>query len=233
MEFKLFKKLASLEGWELYLLLIVAAAAAALTVCVVRYRFRARAATQGAGEGANVKTDRTRALVYGALSVTLSFVLSYFKLFSMPFGGSITLVSMLPVMLYASLFGPAYGFTAAFAYSLLQVVQGPYIVHPVQFILDYFVAFTCLGLAGLFPGKPALGAAVGGFARMLVSVVSGAIFFREAGLDYGMADPWLYSLVYNVLTVGVDTVLCVVVAVLPPFRRMTAALLPGAKAEAD
>ncbi len=217
MEFKLFRKLASLEGWELYLLLIASAVAVALLVAVLRYAAKAR--KEG---GAPVKMNRTRTMVYGALCVTLSFVLSYFKLFSMPFGGSITLVSMLPVIMYASYFGPAYGFTAAFAYALLQVVQGPYIVHPVQFILDYFVAFTCLGVASLFPRKLALGAAAAGFTRMLVSIVSGAIFFKDAGLDYGIANPWLYSLVYNLLTIGVDTLLCVIVASLPPIKRLAA-----------
>ena len=221
MEFKLFQKLASLEGWELYLLLITAAVSLFLLIVVARYAVRAKKAGV-----AHVKMSRTRALVFGALCVTLSFVLSYFKLFSMPFGGSITLVSMLPVVMYASYFGPAYGFLAAFAYALLQVVQGPYIVHPVQFILDYFVAFTCLGLASFFPRKLALGAAAAGFTRMLVSVVSGAVFFKDAGIDYGILNPWLYSLVYNLLTIGVDTVLCVIVAALPPIRRLAANAWP-------
>ena len=191
----------------------------ALAAAVVVY-------TRKAGKDAlpTAGMSRTRKLVFGALSVTLSFVLSYFKLFSMPFGGSITLVSMLPVILYASYFGPACGFTAAFAYSLLQVIQGPYIVHPIQFVLDYFVAFTCLGLASLFPQKLVLGAAVAGFARMLVSTVSGAIFFKDAGLDYGMLNPWAYSLVYNGLTLGVDTVLCMIVAALPPIKRAAGSL---------
>ena len=219
MEFKLFKKLASLEGSELVLLLVAAAVFIALAAAVVVY-------TRKAGKDAlpTAGMSRTRKLVFGALSVTLSFVLSYFKLFSMPFGGSITLVSMLPVILYASYFGPACGFTSAFAYSLLQVIQGPYIVHPIQFVLDYFVAFTCLGLASLFPQKLVLGAAVAGFARMLVSTVSGAIFFKDAGLDYGMLNPWAYSLVYNGLTLGVDTVLCMIVAALPPIKRAAGSL---------
>jgi len=216
MEFKLFKKLASLEGAELYLLLAAAAVFLVLLIAVIRYRRKAKTEPAAAAE----KPSRTRALVYGALCITLAFVLSYFKLFSMPFGGSITLVSMLPVFAYAAFFGPAYGFTAAFAYSLLQVVQGAYIVHPVQFVLDYFVAFTCLGLASLFPKKLPLGAGVAGVARMLVSTVSGAVFFKQAGLDYGIADPWIYSLAYNALTIGVETALCVIVAALPPVRKL-------------
>ena len=156
------------------------------------------------------------------MCLSLSFVLSYFKLFSMPFGGSITLASMLPLVVYASYFGPAYGFGAAFAYALLQIAQGAWIVHWAQFILDYFVAFTILGVASLFPKNLPVGMAVAGFARMLVSTVSGAIFFAEAGLDYGIANPWVYSLAYNGLTIGVDTVICLIIAVIPAFKRMIA-----------
>lgn len=216
MEFKLFEKLGSLEGMELVLLLIAAAVAAVLLVAVIRY--------PKVQDTASKRTNRTRALVYGALCLTLSFVLSYFKLFSMPFGGSITLVSMLPLMLYANCFGPAAGFLAALGYALLQIVQGAWIVHPIQFVLDYFVAFTCLGIPSLFPKNLPLGAAVGGLSRMLVSVVSGAIFFADGGLDYGIANPWVYSFLYNALTVGIDTILCVIVACLPPVKRLVNSL---------
>jgi len=224
MEFKLFKKLGSLEGMEFYLLLGAAAVFITLLIAALAYRKKA-----AANVPAREKPRATRALVYGAMSITLAFVLSYFKLFSMPFGGSITLFSMLPLFLYAAAFGPGYGFLAAFAYALLQVVQGAYIVHPVQFVLDYFVAFTCLGLASFFPRSLPLGAAVGGLARMLVSLVSGAVFFRDSGLDYGIANAWVYSLVYNASTIGVDTLLCVIVAALPPIRRLAARVF-GVKA---
>lgn len=212
MEFKLFKKLGSLEGLELWMLLIAAALFIALAVVAVTNAKRG-----GLDEKAG--KNRTRALVYGALSITLSFVLSYFKLFSMPFGGSITLCSMLPIVIYAVAFGPKSGLLAGLAYSILQVIQGAYIVHWAQFLLDYFVAFTCLGLAGFFPKKLTLGMAVAGFSRMLVSTVSGAIFFADGGLDYGIANPWAYSLLYNGLTVGVDTVICMVVSLIPPVRK--------------
>lgn len=217
MRFKLIEKLISLEGYELYLLIGAAAAFVALLIyALIRRRIARSAAPQADG----APRSRVQALVYGALCLTLSFVLSYCKLFSMPFGGSITLCSMLPLMLYAAAFGPAYGFTAALAYALMQIIQGAYIIHPVQFVLDYLVAFTCLGLSSLFPHTLVLGALVAGFSRMLASIVSGAVFFRDAGLDYGVTSPWLYALFYNGLTIGVDTVLCAVVAALPPVSKL-------------
>lgn len=211
--FVLFEKLAKLDGLELYMLIggIVLFVALVIVVAI---------------SGASSKKDRiapnnkTRALVYGALCVTLSFVLSYIKLFSMPLGGSITLFSMLPICAYACWFGPAYGFTAAFAYSVLQIIQGAYIVHWAQFIIDYFLAFTCFGLASFFPKKLPLGVAVAGIARMLCSVLSGVIFFADSAAEAGFSSAIVYSFAYNGLTIGVDTLLCTVVAFIPFMKRI-------------
>ncbi len=179
-------------------------------------------------EKRNNSNANIRKLVYAALSIALSFALSYVKLFSMPMGGSITLCSMLPLCLYACAFGPRYGFIAAFAYGVLQVIQGAYIVHPAQFILDYFLAFTALGLASLFPKKYALGAAAGGIGRMICSIISGAVFFSSYAAEAGWSNAWLYSVVYNLSTIGVDAALCVIVALLPPVKKLADKLSLGA-----
>lgn len=215
MKFKLFDKLASLEGKELVLFIAALVVTAGLAALIIYAHGKKRT-----GKTAPASRSTTRALVMGALCLSLSFVLSYLKLFSMPFGGSVTLCSMLPLVMYAAAFGPRHGFPAAFAYALLQIIQGAWIVHWAQFLLDYFIAFTLLGLASFFPKKLPLGMAVAGFARMCASVVSGVIFFADGGLDYGIADPWLYSLLYSGTTIGIDTVLCVAVSFLPPIRRL-------------
>ena len=220
MEFKLFSKLASLEGIELYMLLGGLVVLGLLIWVIASNAKRAKSQTVAAPEAIAGKQSRAQVLVYGALSITLAFVLSYFKLFSLPLGGTITLLSMLPIFAYAAYFGPVSGFTAAFAFSLLQVIQGAYIVHPIQFILDYFVAYTCLGLASFFPKSLPLGALVGGFARMLASTVSGAVFFGSYAADFGFTNVWAYSLVYNFFSIGVDTLLCVVVAAMPPVQKL-------------
>ena len=82
--------------------------------------------------------------------MALSFGLRYIKIFSMPQGGSLTLLSMLPIMLYAYMFGPREGLVAAAAYSVLQCVQGVFFLNFLQFLFDYIIGFTLLGLAGLF-----------------------------------------------------------------------------------
>ena len=209
MDFVLIEKFKGLEGGELVMLLLSVAVVVALIIAIARYKKTGHAAPE----------NKNRALVYGALCVALAFLLSYVKLFSLPYGGSLTLCAMLPIAAYACAFGPVYGFTAALAYGLLQLVQDFYVIHWAQLILDYILAFSCLGIASLFPGKLSLGMGVAGLSRMLVSTVSGAVFFAAYAADAGWSNAWAYSLVYNGITIGADTLLCVLVAMLPPVHR--------------
>lgn len=216
MEFVLFEKLAELSPLEWTMLALALALAAALVFVLVRLSRRSRA------QNAPTPRAATRILVQGALCIAMAFVLSYIKLFSMPLGGSVTLCSMLPIVLFGFLYGPAYGFGAAFAYSLLQIVQGAYYVHWAQFALDYFFAFTALGLGSLFPKSLPLGMAVAGIARLGFSVLSGVVFFAEYAAEAGYSSALWYSLAYNGATIGVETALCVAVVLLPPVKRMVA-----------
>lgn len=210
MKFVLFEKLMGLEGLELAMLLVAVAVSVILIIAAIRYRRENHAAPR----------NRTRALVYGALCVALSFVLSYIKLFSMPMGGSLTLCSMLPIAAYACVFGPACGFAAGFAYSLLQIIQGAWVVHWAQFLLDYILAFTCYGIPSLFPRKLARGVTVAGLARLLCSTLSGAVFFAEGAAEAGWSNAWLYSLAYNGSTIGAEVVLCLIVLLIPAVRKV-------------
>lgn len=173
-------------------------------------------------------SNKTRSLVYAALCIALSFALSYVKLFSMPMGGSITLCSMLPLMWYAYRFGLAKGLLAGLAYGLLQLIQKPEIVQPAQLLLDYPLAFMALGLAALTAGKNGgeadglwrlpVGILIAGTVRLLCHAVSGAVFFGAYAPE-GM-NPWWYSLLYNGGYLGVDTLLCMVVAFVPPVQKL-------------
>ena len=149
-------------------------------------------------------TFDARSLAYAGVCAGMSFALSYIKLWDMPQGGSITLVSLLPVMLYAYIFGAKKGVFVGFAYGVLQAVQDPWIIHPAQFLLDYPVAFSAAGLAGLLrenkalknlpQGKFALGAMLAGAMRFICHVLSGALAFEAYAEGQNV---WLYSLVYN------------------------------------
>ncbi len=146
----------------------------------------------------------SRSLAYAGICVAMSFALSYIKLWDMPNGGSVTLVSLLPVMIYAYAFGAKKGVFVGFAYGVLQATQDPWIIHPAQFLLDYPIAFSCVGLAGLFGGsnvaeeKPwlkfLLGGLLAGAFRYLCHLLSG-VFAFEAYAEG--VNPWVYSLIYN------------------------------------
>jgi len=98
-----------------------------------------------------MKNKQVRALTYGAVCVGLSFALSYAVLFRMPQGGSITLASLAPIVLYIYLFGFKYGLLATVAFTILQLFRGSHLVNPGQIILDYIIPYMALCLVGLVP----------------------------------------------------------------------------------
>lgn len=95
----------------------------------------------------------TRSIVYGAVAIALSFALSYVKFFEMPQGGSLTFASLLPLMVYCCMFGTRRGVIACLIYGVLQAVQDPYVIHPLQFLIDYPLAFGMVGVSGIFVEK--------------------------------------------------------------------------------
>lgn len=171
----------------------------------------------------------TRSLTFAAVCVGMSFALSYIRIVKMPFGGSITFASMLPLMLFAYMFGMKKGVIAGLVYGCLQAIQDPYVVHPAQFVLDYLVAFSALGLTGImrslnvFKGNNkaqfALGAAIAGLLRYIAHFFAGVFAFGWCGTWYadvweGFNNPYVYSLVYNALYIIPEIIIVVVVGVL-------------------
>ena len=165
------------------------------------------------------KTMSTKMLAIGALCLALAFVLSYIRVLDLPQGGSVTILSLLPLIIFAYMFGPVYGLILCFAYSLLQILQGPYIVHWAQFLLDYPLAFTLVGLAGFCRKNIVLGTVVGYVARYLCHVISGAIFYAEYAGDAGFSSGLVYSIFYNGFAI-VEMVLCLIVLAIPAIRKM-------------
>ena len=174
----------------------------------------------------------TKMHVYGGMCVALSFVLSYIKVWRMPQGGSITLISMFPIILYALVFGPIAGIVAGIAYGFLQLFQDMYILHWAQVIFDYPLAFGALGLAGFIPTtlkslrvRFALGITLGIFGRYCMAVISGAVFFAEYAGDM---NPWIYSMGYNATYLSVEWILTLIVGIVlastPIYKTMKASI---------
>jgi len=157
---------------------------------------------------------------YAAICIALATVLSFAKLFSAPYGGSVTACSMFFIILTGFWFGPAVGILAGITQGLLQFVLDPYIVHPVQMILDYPVAFGLLGLSGLFANRKYglyIGLIVGVFGRILGSTLSGVLFFAEY-TPAGMHSLW-YSFVYNGSYMGIEMLITMAIICVPAFRK--------------
>ncbi|MCL1854503.1 MAG: energy-coupled thiamine transporter ThiT [Clostridia bacterium] len=163
----------------------------------------------------------TTAIAFAALAVALSFLLSHVRLYRMPQGGSITPASMLPIMLFAHVFGVAPGLLVGLAYGILEFLQTPVLLpiaplHAIcQIILDYLLAFGFLGLAGIGGKRVSLkiaaiplGILLAATLRFLCSVASGVLFFAEYA---GERSPLWYSVAYNGTYMLPETLICVAV----------------------
>ncbi len=150
-----------------------------------------------------------RAVVEAGILIALAAVLSMIKVYHAPQGGSVTAGSMVPVIIVALRWGPKIGVLAGIAYGFVQQLIEPYIVHPVQMLLDYQVAFGVLGLAGFFRKSPAIGAAIGIAGRFVSHVAAGVVFF--ASYAPAGTSPLVYSLAYNASYLVPEVVISAVV----------------------
>ena len=163
--------------------------------------------------------NTTRMLCEGAIMVALAQILSYIKLMELPNGGSLT-PAMFPVLLFALRWGVKDGLLAGFVFGLLQLIfDGAYAWGWQSMLLDYLLAFTPLGLAGLFKGKSwgiFPGTVLGCAARFAVHFISGITIYRilvpTEVLGTVFDDPTLYSIVYNGSYMLPNTILALVIA---------------------
>jgi thiamine transporter len=105
------------------------------------------------------------------------------------------MAGMVPLLWFSLRRGLRAGLEAGAIYGLVNMALGGYIVDPIQALLGYPVAFSALGLTGLFKKYPLLGVGVGIFARFLAHFVEGVWFFGIYALK-GM-HPTVYSALYN------------------------------------
>lgn len=162
----------------------------------------------------------TKRLVYSALGIALALVTSYIKLWEMPMGGSVTLLSMFFICLIGYWFGAGYGIITGVAFGILQFILNPYMVSIPQVLLDYPLAFGALGLAGFFQNKKyglQLGYIVSVIGRFIFSTLSGVIFFADYAPE-GM-NPWVYSMSYQGAYLSAEMALTLIVITIPAVSR--------------
>lgn len=170
--------------------------------------------------GGKSASHTTKSVTYAAVCLAMSFALSYVKFFSLPQGGSVTLASLLPLMIYSYMFGVKKGLLCGLLYGLLQFMQSPVLYQPMQFFLDYPLAFGFIGLSGIMRGfKPfkgnrfiefCTGSVITVILRFACHVVSGVFVFYSYAGDQ---NPLIYSLAYNSFAF-VDMAIAIVAGVL-------------------
>lgn len=166
------------------------------------------------------KRFNVRMITEGGMMIALSVLLSYIKLYQLPNGGSVTAGSMIPLMIFAIRWGVGPGLLVGGTYGLIDFILKPYFYHPLQFVLDYPLAFGLLGLAGIGYlsnnnnngyGKLSLGITLGIAGRMISHTLSGVIFFAEYAGDQ---NPWIYSIGYNMTYLVPELIVSLLVLIL-------------------
>ena len=164
----------------------------------------------------------TTMLVYIGLMLAVTILLHQLKLYHMPQGGSITCGAMLPLLFIAYRYGPGIGCLTGFLYGLINILQDPFILHPLQVLFDYPLPYMMLGLAALWPSHRYLSTLLAFFGRYLCHFISGAVFFGSYAPEG--TSPYLYSLVFNATYLLPEFLICFLLLKLLPVTRLLRAM---------
>lgn len=173
------------------------------------------------------RESRLRILTESAIMIALATVLSMIKVYEAPFGGSVTLLSMAPIIVLSMRRGVKVGVAAGFVHSIIQLVLGISNVGWVPdlggkvlcILLDYILPFTALGFGGMFRGikftknertnvviQALLGTLIVTLFRFACHILSGVVIWYSLDLEWYADDPthivnkygkWLFSIIYN------------------------------------
>jgi thiamine transporter len=145
-------------------------------------------------------------VVLVSLAGALSLISHSF--FRLPQGGSINL-GMIPIFWLAIRRGWKIGIFAGAVFGVVDMTIEPFIVNPIQFILDYPLPFAVLGVAGLFRRCAVIGVALGGVGRFVCHFVSGIVYFSDYAPE-GMS-PVVYSAIYNGTYIIPSIIICAII----------------------
>ena len=175
----------------------------------------------------NHKPFDARRLAFAGICVAMSFVLSFMKVKPVQYGGSITLASLVPILIFAYVYGPADGFLVGLIHGLLNFVESPYILTPATFLLDYLLAFIGVGFMGFFGKRPhkdkavlpiSLGCVCAFAFRFIAHFSSGVIFFLQDAVwvslpDWAMQNAFAYSFIYQCVYIPADFLIALFVLI--------------------
>lgn len=160
---------------------------------------------------------KVKILTRMALTIALAYILSLIDLMKLPAGGGISLES-LPLMLFSAIEGPLYGAIAGFSYGLLLITKPSAFIHPVQFLLDYPLAYSSFFILGFIKINSKLifkscYAVLAFLLRFIFHSLSG-IFFVHLFLKTMPKNPALYILGYNATYLAPTAFICCLLYVL-------------------
>ena len=176
-----------------------------------------------AGRVSKKEKMTAKQLAFCAMGIALAFVTSYIQLLKMPYGGTVTLFSMLFIVLIAYWYGPRTGLLVGFAYGILQFIQDPYYLSLLQVLLDYLFAFAALGVAGFFREKKnglIKGYIAAVLARGVFASLAGYIFWMEYMPEtFPKALTAVYPIVYNYMYLIAEGVLTLILLSIPAVKK--------------
>ena len=176
------------------------------------------------------KQVNVKQLAFCAMGIALAFVTSYIKLWELPWGGSVTLCSMLFIVLLANWYGIGTGVFVGLSYGILQFIQEPYVLSFFQVCCDYILAFAALGLAGFFAENSGVfrGGKHGLLIGYILAVIARGAFHSLGGYLYWMdympenfpkALAAIYPIVYNYSYLFAEAVLTIIVISIPAVKK--------------
>ena len=172
-----------------------------------------------AGKNSDRHKMSTKQLVFCAMAMALAFITSYIKIFSMPWGGSITLCSMLFIVLIANWYGVQTGVLVGLAYGILQFIQEPFVLSFFQVCCDYILAFAALGLAGFFAHKShglVKGYIVAVLARGAFHAIGGYLYWMDyMPENFPQSLKSIYPIAYNYSFLLAEAVITIIIISIP------------------
>lgn len=179
----------------------------------------------------------TQDIAYAGVAISISFVLSFLKVTPVLYGGSITLASFAPLLIYAYYFGFAKALVCGLIYGLLQFIQDPYILTPATFTLDYLLAFASVSVMGLFSKASlnaktvTLGTTLSILCRFVMHFISGILYFNHGSIWVNLPanSAVSYSLLYQTVYLIPDLVICLAVMLVLLKTRVLEQIKPRAK----
>ncbi len=163
----------------------------------------------------------TKRIAFAGVCVATSFTLAIIKFKPVEYGGSITLASFAPILIYAYVYGVADGFMVGLIHGLLNFIESPYILNAATFIFDYLIAFASVGLMGFFgklrrKEKAVLPVVLGCICvfsmRFFAHFVAGMVFFLENSVwvslpEWAMGNAVAYSFIYQCVYIPADALI--------------------------